>query len=176
MNIDVKQFCDENSKKFRDLFDLAKINYSYYIRTTDDKHKEMVHEYWNDLNLKNLIKSGNYEGYYSISDESFIPIKDLTQDPKTGEYKTNLNQPVEYITEISYLLNFKDYIDKFKSKLESKEIKYFPSSIINEVNELINSNMLELSISRPKNRVFWGITVPNSNNQVNLSLFYILRF
>ena len=158
--------CDENSEKFKNLFDMAKISYNDYIRTTEERHKNVVQNYWNDLNRQNLINSGKYEGYYSVSDESFIPLKDLIHEKETNNYKTILNQPVEYITETSYLLNFKNYIDKYLSKLNNNELTFIPTYIKNEVNEYINSELHVLSISRPKSRVSWGIEVPNDKSQV----------
>jgi len=158
--------CDENSDKFKNLFDMAKISYNDYIRTTEERHRNVVQDYWNDLNRQNLINSGKYEGYYSVSDESFIPLKYLIHEKETNKYKTILNQPVEYITETSYLLNFKNYIDKYLSKLNNNELTFIPTYIKNEVNEYINSELHALSISRPKSRVSWGIEVPNDKSQV----------
>jgi methionyl-tRNA synthetase len=56
--MDVKAFCDKNSNKFKELFDLVKIKYDDYIRTTEDRHFNEVHRFWNDLYLKGkIIKS-----------------------------------------------------------------------------------------------------------------------
>ena len=53
--MDVKSFCDKNSSKFKELFDLSKINYDDFIRTTDERHFHQVHKYWNELFQKGMI-------------------------------------------------------------------------------------------------------------------------
>ena len=50
--IDVKLFCDKNSQKFKELFDKANIKYDDYIRTTEDRHIDEVHKFWNKMNSK----------------------------------------------------------------------------------------------------------------------------
>jgi methionyl-tRNA synthetase len=47
--IDTLKFCDKNSMKFKELFDLAGIRYDDYIRTTEDRHKNEVHRFWNKM-------------------------------------------------------------------------------------------------------------------------------
>lgn len=59
-NLDVLEFCNQNSKKFRELFDKAKINYDDYIRTTEDRHKKFARNIWNKLQKFEKIKSCNY--------------------------------------------------------------------------------------------------------------------
>lgn len=56
-NIDTKLFCDINSNKFRELFDLSKINYDDYIRTTDERHKNFAKSFWELLDKENKIKT-----------------------------------------------------------------------------------------------------------------------
>jgi methionyl-tRNA synthetase len=56
--LDEFELCDQNSKKFRELFDLAGIKYDDYIRTTEDRHRQEVHRFWRKLNGK-ISKSRN---------------------------------------------------------------------------------------------------------------------
>jgi len=59
-NINTKEFCDLNSNKFRELFDKAKINYNYYIRTTDERHINFAKSFWENLHKEDKIKSCIY--------------------------------------------------------------------------------------------------------------------
>jgi methionyl-tRNA synthetase len=163
-NTDVKTFCDKNSAKFKALFDLAGIKYDDYIRTTEERHKEEVHKIWKILENDKKVEKGTYSGYYSISDESFIPEKDLIQ--VDGKYVTKLKQPVEYITEENYKILFDKYINKYNELIEKNILVFFPSYIHNEVKEYINQKLFDICISRPKKRVTWGIDVPNDNEHV----------
>jgi methionyl-tRNA synthetase len=126
-NMDIKTFCNKNSSKFKELFDIAGISYDDYIRT----------KFWS--NLENKIEKGTYSGYYSVSDESFIPEKDLIQID--NNYVTKLKQPVEYITEDNYKIVFDKYIDKYNELIEKKILIFFPNTIHNEVKEYINQKL-----------------------------------
>lgn len=55
-NIETQEFCDLNSRKFRELFDLSKIEYDDFIRTSETRHKDFVMNFWEKLQLKNKIK------------------------------------------------------------------------------------------------------------------------
>src|SRR5687767_1361942 len=89
--VPAKQLCDENSAKFRDLAEAANIDHDFFIRTTDQDHKEAVGEFW--LRLKHTVPEdlgiylGKHEGWYCVSDECFYP-EDLVQasiEPQTGK-------------------------------------------------------------------------------------------
>lgn len=84
----------------------------------------------------------NYTGYYSISDESFIPEKDLIQS-SDGKFVTKLNQPVEFISEENFSLNFTEdnSIEIYKEQLENKKINFQPEYLKNEVAEYINQKL-----------------------------------
>ncbi len=138
-NMHVKSFCDKNSAKFKELFDITGIKYDDYIRTTEDRHKEEVHKFWESLEKDKKVEKGVYSGYYSISDESFIPEKDLIQ--VDNKYVTKLKQPVEYITEDNYKIVFNKYIEKYNELIDKNVLVFFPSSIHNEVKEYINQKL-----------------------------------
>lgn len=58
MNVPVKEFCDKNAEKFKNLFDLVDIDYDLYVRTSSGDHKEFVQKYWEELSeKKKIIKS-----------------------------------------------------------------------------------------------------------------------
>lgn len=92
--------------------------------------------------LLNIIFKANYSGYYSISDESFIPEKDLIQTAD-GKYATKLNQPVEFISEENFSLNFTEdnSIEIYKEQLENKKIQLQPEYLKNEVAEYMNQKL-----------------------------------
>ena len=131
-----------------------------------------MEKFWNELKSKNFIKPSNYSGYYSVVDESFMSKNDLKYIEEENKYVTEQNQPVEYITEENYHIDFKGIFDKFKQEIENKNINFIPRNIINEVNEYINQNLSELSISRPRNRVSWGIPVPGEENQQTVYVWF----
>jgi methionyl-tRNA synthetase len=54
-NIDILKFCDDNSQKFKDLFNKANIKYDDFIRTTESRHKKFAQDFWEKLEKKNEI-------------------------------------------------------------------------------------------------------------------------
>jgi methionyl-tRNA synthetase len=167
--VDTYLFCQKNSQVFKNLFDKSKIDYDYFIRTSDESHKNYVSLFWNQMQEKGRINKTDYSGFYSVQEESFIPEKDLIK--KGDKYYTTLsthsNQPVEYITEQNYQLKFtKEDIEKYLKLVEDEKLAFYPKSIINEVKGYISQNLMDLCISRPSKRVSWGIEVPNDKEHV----------
>ncbi len=167
-----EDICNNNSQNFKNLCQMARIKYSDYIRTTEQRHKESVCSFWNELKSRNKLVKSTYSGYYSITDEAFMSKSDLIylNDKKT--YVTEQFHPVEFITEQNYKINFIPEIPKLKEKIDKEEIRFFPYNIINEVKEYINQNLNELSISRPKNRVYWGIPVPGEEDKHTIYVWF----
>jgi methionyl-tRNA synthetase len=63
--VEVGVFCDQVSAKFRHLFKQFNVQYSDFVRTTDERHKDCVGLFWNMLNESGLITKDVYEGWYS---------------------------------------------------------------------------------------------------------------
>ena len=76
-NKDVKEFTDHVSSRFKNLTNTLNLTNDDFIRTTEERHKKIVANIWNKLVKKNEIYLGNYEGWYSIRDESFIAEKEI---------------------------------------------------------------------------------------------------
>lgn len=90
--MDCKQFCDLNSTFFRELCDKFSISNTHFIRTTDNEHKKVVHKVWNELDKRNFIYKTNYDGWYSINDETFIPNKQINT---IDEFRNKLIELIE---------------------------------------------------------------------------------
>jgi methionyl-tRNA synthetase len=57
---------------FRTMFDQFSIQYTNYIRTTEEKHRQAVQHVWRELRKRELIYKGSYQGWYSVQDECFV--------------------------------------------------------------------------------------------------------
>ena len=112
--MDCKQFCDLNSKLFKELCDCFTISNTHFIRTTDDEHKQVVHKVWNELDKKGFIYKTNYNGWYSISDETFISNK---QVKKIDEYRSKLVNLINQQQD-SNVNEADDEQDKIKNPIE----------------------------------------------------------
>jgi methionyl-tRNA synthetase len=87
-------------------------------------------------------------------------------------YVTEQLHPVEFITEQNYKIYLKPEIPTFKERIDKQDIRFFPYSLINEIQEYINQNLNDLSISRPKNRVHWGIPVPEEEDKHTIYVWF----
>uniref|UniRef100_A0A0K0ERY3 Methionine--tRNA ligase, mitochondrial n=1 Tax=Strongyloides stercoralis TaxID=6248 RepID=A0A0K0ERY3_STRER len=162
-----KEFCDNVSKNFKDLFDYFNINYTHFIRTTDKSHIECVQKMWKILYDKGFIYKSIYSGYYSQIDEAFYSEKDIE--------KININNndilisketknEVKYMEENNYMFKLKDFSPEIKKWITENDVirpKRYIKKILHYLTEIE-----DLSISRDAKRISWGIPVPGDSSQI----------
>jgi methionyl-tRNA synthetase len=165
-----KRFCDENAERFEELAHLSNINYDRFIRTTDSDHIQAVEHFWHMLQERGFIYETKHEGWYSVSDECFYPESQVVkqQDPFTGEVhmaSVETKSKVEWVEEKNYCFRMTalkpallDFYEKNPGWIE-------PAYRMNEVVEWVKNHLEDLSISRPVQRLTWGIRVPGDPSQ-----------
>jgi len=157
-----QQFCDQVSKKFIDLFDSYNIEYDDFVKTSQSRHKQTVTEVWKLLEENGHLYKGYYEGWYCTSDEAFLTEKQVVIN--NGKHISTVSgQQVEWIKEENYMFNLSKFVPDIKKWLSKSVI--FPTLYQDQVFSTLD-NFNDLSVSRPKSRVPWGINVPNDPNHV----------
>lgn len=162
-----QEFCDANTNKFTTLFDQYDTTLSDFIRTTDKRHEEAVSSIWTELDEKGFIYKSTYSGWYCVSDEVFVPESQVIVKEIEGQQihqDQNENQLV-WSSEENYMFRF--------SQLEDRVLKWLTEEkpVIPEkfnqtaLNMMTNSKIGDISISRPRNRLEWGIPVPGDPSQ-----------
>ena len=165
-----KEFCDKTSQTFRDLASRANLANDHFVRTTDENHKEAVQYFWHLLQEKGWIYESKHEGWYSVSDETYYPeaVIEKRLDPFTGRIlmaSKETGSEVEWSSEKNYhfrLSAFKEPLLKFYRD-NPKFIT--PIARMNDVVRQVEEGLEDLSISRPIERLTWGIRVPNDPSQ-----------
>ena len=157
-----KDHVDEYVKRFKNTWEKLNINYDYFIRTTDQNHKNKVKEI-----LLNLYKSGDiyfdeYEGLYSVSEERFITEKEKEE----GDFRQ-----IKKIKEKNYFVKMSKYKSKLIEHIKSNESFILPKSRRNEILGFLNNELNDLCISRPKTRLSWGIELPFDKDYVTYVWF-----
>ncbi|CAG8442119.1 1313_t:CDS:2 [Diversispora eburnea] len=152
------------------LFDEANISYTTFIRTTDQKHKETVKFFWKKLVDNGYIYKGNHEGWYSISDETFYSSSQIQeiQNNNSGncaKVAIETGNPVEWAEEENYKFRLSNLKNKLIEWLDTNPEVIVPSNKYNETKSLIMTDLIDLSISRPRSRLNWGISVPDDVEQ-----------
>ncbi|CAI5437544.1 unnamed protein product [Caenorhabditis angaria] len=159
---DPQEFCDEVSSKFSRLFEKLGISNTHFIRTTNSEHKKAVQKFWETLDNKGLIYKSKYSGYYSIVDECFFPENEVEQKGESKVVK-NTSTIVEWIEEENYMFKLSQFRDPVREWI-NKTAPIFPRKYENLALDSLEMSE-DLSISRSKNRLSWGIPVPNDESQ-----------
>jgi len=152
-----KEHADLLVTNFQELWRDLNISNDAFIRTTDEKHKDMVRQLLQQLFNAGEIEKRSYRGMYCTPCERFWTEKDL-MDGNCPD----CSRPVEQIEEENYFFLMSKYQDRLIDHLETVNPEYvMPESRRNEVLGFLKSKPLgDLCISRPKTRLEWGIPLP----------------
>lgn len=162
-NMTPKQFCDQNSGYFREAWQLLNIANDYFIRTTDAQHEQAVVEIFQKLYAGGFLEEREYQGSYCVGCEKFLSERDLV-DGLCPDHK----RLPEVITEKNWFFKLEDFLPQIRELISSDQIKIRPESRKNEVLGLIKEGVLtNFSVSRQKNKVSWGVTLPFDQDQVS---------
>ena len=142
---------DAMESRFRDMWKLLKIDYTDYIRTTQERHKKSVKKILQAVYDKGDIYKGEYEGKYCVSCETFFPENQLNGKdvcPDCGKH-------LSLVKEESYFFKMSKYQDELLKHIDEHPDFILPRSRRNEVIAFIKQGLQDLSISR--NTFTWGI-------------------
>lgn len=156
-----QQLVDQMSQKFRDLQKELNISNDRFIRTTDKGHEQRAQIIWKNL-AKDIYK-GTYVGLYCTGCESFVT--EAVAKENNGICPHH-NKPYEKIQEENYFFKLSSYGPKILQAIESDAFKVVPATRKHEIIQVIKDGLEDISISRPKQKVSWGVAVPGDPNQV----------
>ena len=165
--INPQAHCDKLAPQFQTLWQRLNISNDAFIRTTDLEHKSIVQRYLQELYDKNLIYQDSYTGWYCTFDERFWTEKDV----ESG-LCPDCKRPVEQLSEHNYFFKMGQYQDRLIAHIKAHPDFIRPESRRNEVLGFLQTQKLgDLSISRPKSRLSWGIELPFDNDYVTYVWF-----
>jgi len=152
--------------RFKELWQKLNISHTDFIRTTEPRHKKVVQEILQDLHDRGEIYKDSYEGWYCMPDERFWTEKDLVDGncPECG-------RKVEKIKEYNYFFKMGQHQDWLIEQIQSNEKFILPASRRNEVLGFLQKPLEDLCISRPKERLSWGIPLPFDDDYVTYVWF-----
>jgi len=155
-------FADKMVLQFKDLWKVLDISYDDFIRTTEERHKKTVQRVLEILYKKGDIYQDTYEGLYCTPCETF-----WLESQVVGGLCPDCKRPVEKITEVNYFFRLSAYQDWLIDYIEKNPLFVKPDIRRNEVLSFLKLNKLtDLCISRPKERLSWGIPLPFSSGHV----------
>ncbi len=148
---------DEYVQRFKSVWDKLDIQYTDFIRTTEDRHVERVKEVLTFLKEKGDIYIDEYEGLYSVSEERFITEKEADE----GDFRE-----IKKLKEKNYFFKMSKYQKQLIEHINSNHDFIKPESRKNEILGFLKNDLNDLCISRPKSRLSWGIELPFDKDYV----------
>ena len=164
--IDPQTHCDRLAPQFNTLWEKLNISHDAFIRTTDLHHKTVVQRYLQSLWDKDLIYRAEYTGWYCTFDERFWTEKDVE-----GGLCPDCRRPVEKLSESNYFFKMSQFQDRLQAHIQTHKGFIQPESRRNEVLGFLQKPLEDLSISRPKSRLSWGIELPFDQDYVTYVWF-----
>lgn len=178
--VDPLEWCDTISSEFHKLAERADVSGTVFMRTTRESHKQTVRHVWRSLVARGLIYKDTYEGYYSTTDECFYPPSRISPHPTLPDtmIATETGSVVEWSREVNYKFRmsmFRDallthYSHAAASNAQAKDgltVRgvHPDSHQLRIIRDLETEPLEDLSISRPRERIGWGIGVPDDPTQ-----------
>jgi methionyl-tRNA synthetase len=157
---------DQNSGAFRETWKALGIRYDDYIRTTEERHKKVVQAILQKLWDAGEIYLGKYGGNYCYGCERFYTEKEIV-DGKCPDHLT----PLAWIEEENYFFKMSKYQTWLIDHIEKNPDFVRPERYRNEVLGFLRDPLTDLSISRPRRRLEWGIPLPFDDKYVTYVWF-----
>ena len=160
INTPVQEYVDENAGKFKDFIEKLNISYTDFIRTTNEDHVERCQKIWKKL--EDHIYSAKYEGWYCTGCERFITQKECEENHGICP---DHQKPYEKLEEENYYFRIADFKEQIKEAITTDELLVLPDFRKKEILKLLKESP-DVSISRPRSQLTWGVPVPDDDSQV----------
>ncbi|MBR3172300.1 methionine--tRNA ligase [Candidatus Saccharibacteria bacterium] len=158
--VSVKDFVDQKTETFVKFIEKLNVSYTDFVRTTDVEHEKRVQEIWR--RLADHIYLSSYEGWYCTGCERFITEKEYEEN---NGICPDHQKPYEQLKEENYYLRIADFKEEIKKAIETNEMLILPFFRKKEILKLLE-DAPDVSISRPRAQLEWGIPVPDDDSQV----------
>ena len=161
-----KAFVDRVSQRFRDAWEVLLISNDDFIRTTETRHTKVVRDVLQAVYDQDDIYYGEYEGAYCVGCERFLTDRELV-DGKCPDH----NREPELRKEGNYFFRMEQHRLWLAEHIRSHDDFIRPEGYRNEVLAILSEPIGDLSISRPRTRVPWGIGLPWDDDHVTYVWF-----
>jgi len=170
LNVTPKQYVDKMAEEIKELWKLLDISNDKFIRTSDIKHEEVVAAVFEKLLAKGDIYLGEYEGWYSVSDEEFFTESQLSEVYRDENNKivgglAPSGNEVSLVREEAYFFRIAKYQKQLLEYYKNHPNFITPDFRINELlNNFFESGLEDLAITRTS--FSWGVKVPSNPKHI----------
>lgn len=157
-----QDYVDKLAQEWKKAFDDTNIAYDYFVRTTHPTHKKFAQNFIQKLVDAGDVYKGSYKGKYCYGCEKFLTLSDLND---AGLCPLHRPDQVSEIEEDNYFFKLSEYAPRIKKLLEDGTIDVKPINKRNEMLARLEAGVNDLSITRPKEKVSWGVEFPGDSDQ-----------
>lgn len=161
MGMAVHQLLDQNVEIFRDLYQKLNVSQDRFVRTSEKNHYAGSQKMWREIDKADDFYKKNYTALYCVGCESFKTATDLEE----GICPNHPNTKPEEISEENWFFRLSKYGKTLIEIVESKRYFVQPESRKSELLSFLE-NVKDISFSRPKDVLPWGVPVPTDPNHV----------
>jgi methionyl-tRNA synthetase len=148
-------YADRISEAYRETWRRLGITNDDFIRTTEPRHQAVVQKILQALWDAGEIYLGKYGGQYCYGCERFYTEKEIV-DGRCPDHQT----PLTFIEEENYFFKMSRYQAWLVETIEANPSLIRPERYRNEILGFLREPLQDLSISRPRTRLSWGIPLP----------------
>jgi methionyl-tRNA synthetase len=159
--LEPQAFTDKMYINFETFIKKVGASYTDFIRTTDAHHSMAVQYIWQKL--QPYIYKGTYEGWYCVGHEAFFTDKEVQA---TGGICPDHQMPYQQVSEDNYYLKTSAFTNQLRTAIETNVMQIVPEFRKKEFLDLIKDGLQDVSISRPRKNLSWGIPVPDDPDQI----------
>lgn len=161
-NIDPKKYCDLCAQKNIELKGVLNLSYNNFIRTTDKNHEKSAQEFW----LRCFKKGDIYKKKYKIKYCVGCELEKTESELSHGKCLIHPNKEIEIIEEENYFFKYSNYQKNLLDFYKKNNNFVIPESRFNEIKKFTKNGLQDFSISRLKEKMPWGVPVPNDSEHV----------
>jgi methionyl-tRNA synthetase len=157
-----EEYTDEYAAKFDALKKALNLSYNSFIRTTDPHHLKTAQEFWTRCAKNGDIYKKDYRVKYCVGCE----LAKTDSELESGKCPIHPNLELEDREEENYFFRFSAYQDKLLKFYENNPDFVVPEKRFNEIKAFVKSGLNDFSISRLKDKMPWGVSVPGDDEHV----------
>jgi methionyl-tRNA synthetase len=157
-----QEYTDFWAAKFENLKTLLDVDYTHFIRTTDQKHVAAATKFWEIVDSNGYIYKKMYKVKYCVGCELEKQDSELVE----GRCHLHPNKELELREEENYFFKFSAFQDQLTKMYEDNPEFVKPQGKFNEIKSFVSGGLKDFSISRLKEKMPWGVQVPTDSDHV----------
>ncbi|PLX21016.1 methionine--tRNA ligase [Candidatus Parcubacteria bacterium] len=160
--VTAQEYCDGFAAEFTKLKETLNLSFDNFIRTTDEYHIKAAQEFWKRCEANGDIYKKNYKVKYCVGCE----LEKTESELVDGKCPVHPNQEIEEIEEENYFFRWSNYQEKLLKLYKDNPDFVIPKHRLTEIKNFVESGLNDFSISRLKEKMPWGISVPGDEDHV----------